>query len=203
MKGNNAARSFLGWLREHVGDRRRSPRRGARFAARVPTLLTLMEAGVEHPSGASRQPSVEGETRDLGASGLTVLVGRFRVGGQYLTDAEHRIGVRLELPAGEVFLLAKAVRFEDANEDGGGRGYLLGLQILKVTEDDFALYSGYLRTLAPLERRRSERESGRQRILELATTGVEITPRDDSLTPQEITRAFEKFLGGKGPGRRP
>jgi hypothetical protein len=33
--GKAGPRSLLGRLREYVGDRRRSPRRGARFAARV------------------------------------------------------------------------------------------------------------------------------------------------------------------------
>ena len=110
--------------------------------------------------------------------------------------------VRLELPAGEVCLLAKAVRFEHKPVEGGGSGYLLGLRILKVDEDDFALYTGYLKTLTPLDRRRRGRESGRHARLELATTGVEIIPREESLTSQEITRAFEQFLGGGGRGRR-
>lgn len=171
-----AARSYLARLREYVGDRRRTPRRGARFAARVPAVLTILDAGAEYPSGAARGPSVEGETRDLGPLGLTLRLGRIRAGGQYLTDAEHDLGVTLELPAGEVHLLAKAVRFDDTPEAGGGPGYLLGLRILKVTEDDFALYAGYLRTLAPLERRR--RESAGQGTLELATQGVEIIPRE-------------------------
>lgn|GEM_PF-639279 len=200
MRGNNAARSFLAWLREYVGDRRLTPRRGPRFAARVPAAVTLLEAGAGHASEALRLPSVAGETRDLGPSGLTVRVGRVRLGGRYLTDAELHLGVRLELPAGEVSLLAKVVRFEDTPEEGGGASYLLGLRILKVAEADFALYSGYLRTLVPLERRKREREVGRQRVLELATPGAEIIPRDESLTSQEIARAFEKFLGRGGPG---
>jgi hypothetical protein len=198
--GIAAARSYLARLREYVGDRRRSPRRGARFTARAPAAVTILGAGAEYPSAAASGPSVEGETRDLGLSGLTVRVGRIRAGGQYLTDAELQLGVRLELPAGEVYLLAKAVRFEPAPEEGGGSGYLLGLRILKVTEDDFALYSGYLRTLAPLERRSRERESGRQGVLELATPGVEIIPRDETLTSQGIADAFEKFLGAGRPG---
>ncbi|HEX8559869.1 MAG TPA: PilZ domain-containing protein [Pyrinomonadaceae bacterium] len=197
-----AARSYLARLREYVGDRRRSPRRGARFTARVPAAVTLLDAGVEYPSGAAPGPSVEGETRDLGLSGLTVRVGRVRAGGQYLTDAELHLGVRLELPAGEVFLLAKAVRFEPLTGEGGGSGYLLGLRVLKVTEDDFALYSGYLRTLEPLERRRREREAGRQGVLELATPGVEVIPRDEIFTSQGVTRAFEKFLSkGRSGGK--
>lgn len=178
MVGHNAARSLLAWLREHVGDRRRSPRRGMRFAARVPVMVTLLEAVGDQVSEARSSPPVTGETRDLGTSGLTVVVGRIRVGGQYLTDAEYRLGIRLELPTGEVSLLAKAVRFEQMADAGGGAGYLLGLRILKVAEDDFALYVGYLQTLMPLERRRRERESGRQPVLELATSGIEITPRE-------------------------
>lgn len=177
--GIAAALSYLTRLREYVGDRRRSPRRGARFAARVPAVLIVLDAGIERPPVAAPAHSVEGETRDLGTSGLTLRVGRVRVGGQYLTDAEHRLGVRLELPAGEVSLLTEAVRFEHAPDEAGGPGYILGLRILKATEDDFALYSGYLRALAPLERRRRERKPGRQRTLELATPGVEIIPRQE------------------------
>lgn len=203
MIGKNAARSLLAWLRENVSDRRRSPRRGTRFAASVPASVSLLEAGGGHAPEALRSPSVSGETRDLGPSGLTVRVERVRVGGQYLTDGELHLGVRLELPAGEVSLLAKVVRFEHTPEAGGGAEYLLGLRILKMTEDDFTRYSGFLRTLMPLERRRRERESGRQRVLELATPGAEIISREEPLTSQEISRAFEKFLGGAGPGGRP
>jgi hypothetical protein len=176
--GNNAARSFLARLREYVGDRRRGPRRGARFAASVPAVVTLLEVDAGHAAEVIRSPMVAGETRDLGTSGLTVRVGRVRVGGQYLTDAEYNLGVKLELPAGEVSLLAKAVRFEQAPDEGGGPGYILGLRILKATETDFAVYSSYLRTLVPLERRRRESASVRQRALKLATPGIEIIPRE-------------------------
>lgn len=199
MKEKSAARSFLAYLRKYVGDRRRSPRRGARFAARVPAAVTLLEAGSEY---AAEAPSVAGETRDLGPSGLTLRLERVRVGGQYLTDAEHHLGVRLELPTGEVSLLAKAVRFEQPSEGGGEPGYLLGLRILKVREEDIELYSAYMRTLMPLERRRRERERGTQGRLGWATPVAEMTPTEGPLTTQEIARAFENFLGKGGPGGR-
>jgi hypothetical protein len=125
VRGKFAARSLLAYIREYVGDRRRSPRRAARFAARVPAVVTLLEVGREYVAEASQMPSVTGETRDLGPSGLTLRLDRIRIGGQYLTDAEHHLGVRLELPAGEVSLLAKAVRFEHSSERGGGPGYIL------------------------------------------------------------------------------
>lgn len=202
MRGKFAARSFLSYLREYLGDRRRSPRRGARFAARVPAVVTLLEVGSGYAAEASRAPSAAGETRDLGPSGLTVRLGRVRVGGQYLTDAEHHLGVRLELPSGEVSLLAKVVRFEHPSEGGGEPGYLLGLRILTVKAEDIELYSGYLRTLMPLERRRRERERGAQGSLEWATQGAEMTPTEGPLTTKEIARAFENFLAKGGPGGR-
>ncbi len=197
-----APRSFMGWLREYVGDRRRSPRRGARFAARVPATVTLLETGAEFVPETSHAPSVAGETRDLGPSGLTLRVGRVRVGGQYLTDGAHHLGVRLELPRGEVSLLARAVRFEQPPEGGGESGYLLGLRIVKVREADLALYTGFLKTLAPQERRRREREHGRQELLRLATPGPEIGPGEDALTTEEIAGAFERFVARGGQGGR-
>ena len=202
MRGKSGARSLLAYLREYVGDRRRSPRRGARFAARVPVAVTLLEAGSEYAAQASRAPSVAGETRDLGPSGLTVRLERIHVGGQYLTDAEQHLGVRLELPAGEVSLLAKAVRFEQPSEGGGEPGYLLGLRVLAVREDDAELYSAFMRTLMPLERRRRERERGPQERLGWAAPGVEMTPTEGPLTTKEVARAFEKFIGKGGPGGR-
>jgi hypothetical protein len=200
VRGKFSARSFLAYIREYVGDRRRSPRRGARFAARVPATVTLLEVGSGPAAGAPQAPSVAGETRDLGPSGLTLRVGRIRVGGQYLTDAEFHLGVRLELPAGEVSLLAKAVRFEHTPEGGGEPGHLLGLRILTVRGEDAELYYAYMRKLMPLERRRRERERGTQGRLGWATPGAEMAPAEGSLTTKEIARAFENFLGKGGPG---
>src|SRR5437868_1006915 len=178
MREKSAAHSFLARLREYVGDRRRSPRRGARFAARVPAAVTLLEAGEGHVSEAAQGPSAMGETRDLGTSGLTLRLDRIRIGGQYLTDAEYRLRVRLELPAGEVSLLARDVRFEHPTEGEGETGYLLGLRILTLRDGDAELYAAYLRTLIPLERRRHERERGHQTRLRLATPGADVIPRE-------------------------
>ena len=192
------ARALLGWLRVYVGDRRRSPRRGARFAARVPAAVTLRDTGVEYPPEASEAPSVAGETRDLGLSGLTLRVVRVRVGGQYLTDTDLHLGVRLELPAGEVSLLAKVVRFELPPEGGDDVGYLLGLHILKMSQDDSVLYTSFMRTLAPSERRRRER--GRQELLWVTAAGAEMGRHEDAFTSEDVARAFERFVGKGGPG---
>jgi hypothetical protein len=194
-----AARSFLAYIREYVGDRRRSPRRGARFAARVPATVTLLEVGSGPAAGAHQAPSVAGETRDLGPSGLTLRVGRVRVGGQYLTDAEHHLGVRLELPAGEVSLLAKAVRFEHTPEGGGEPGYLLGLRILTVRGEDAELYYAYMRKLMPLERRRRERERGAQDRLGWATPGAEIIPHGGRRRPKRSPAPSRTFSGRVAP----
>ena len=160
--------------------------------------MTLLDTGVEYPPEASGAPSVAGETRDLGLSGLTLRVGRVRVGGQYLTDAEHHLGVRLELPAGEVSLLAKVVRFEHTPEGGNDLGYLLGLRILKVRPDDSVLYASFMRTLAPLERRRRER--GRRGLLWVTTAGAEMGRHEDAFTSEDVARAFERFAGTGDPG---
>jgi hypothetical protein len=169
---------------------------------RIPAVVTLLEAKGEYGAEAFKGRFVAGETRDLGQSGLTLRVAHVRVGGQYLTDADHHLGVRLELPAGEVSLLTKVVRFEQPTGAGGESGYLLGLQLLKVREEDLATYTSFLRTLAPLERRRGERERVRQDLLRLAVPGAEMAGRDDVLTPEEIARAFERFVGRGGSGEK-
>jgi hypothetical protein len=192
------ARALLARLREYVGDRRRSPRRGARFAARVPAAVTLLDTAVEYPPEASDAPSAAGETRDLGLSGLTLRVGRLSVGGQYLTDSDLHLGVRLELPAGEVSILAKVVRFEHTPEGGDDPGYLLGLRILKMRQDDSVLYTGFMRTLAPSDRRRRER--GRKELLWVTAAGAEMGRHEDAFTSEDVALAFERFAGRGGPG---
>lgn len=99
-------------------------------------------------------------------------------------------------------LLAKAVRFEHGPEVGGETGCTQGLRILKVRDEDRALYVGFLRTLAPLERRPGERERWRQEVLRLATSGSEMSSGGDALTPQDVARAFESFPGRNQPGGR-
>jgi len=192
------ATSILARLREYVGDRRRSPRRGARFPASVPVEVTPLDKGAAPGAGAGA--SAAGVTRDLGASGLTLILGAVRVGGRYLTDNECHLGVRLELSAGEVFLLTRVARFEQPSEAGGG--YLLGVRILGARDGDRAAYYEFLKGLEPAERRGGERRRARGELSALGATGPVWSAGADIVSAPELSAAFENFIGVRAPGRR-
>jgi hypothetical protein len=181
------APSILGRLREYVGDRRRgAPRRHARFAARVPAEAAPLDRGsADEGRGVA---SVTGVTRDVGAGGLTLMLDGIRAGGRYLTESDCHLGVRLGLPAGEVFLLTRVVRFEQPAE-GGGQGYLFAVRILEAREGDRAAYYDFLRGLEPSERRAGERVKARAG---LATGDV---TRWEDVAGAELRDAFEAFVG--------
>ena len=173
----------LARLRKYVGDRRRSPRRGARFAASLPVWVTpLLEA---QDFGPGAESFLEGSTHDLSLRGLTLLLPAMRVGGRYLTDTDGYLGVRVETPSGPVRLLAAPARFEQLNPGDGGYTCLLGVRIIKMSDADRANYLSYLKSLAPSERRAGEQ--GRE-VLDTPAAWPDVTP-------SSVTEAFERFLG--------
>lgn len=182
----NAGRllSSLSRLRKYVGDRRRAPRRGARFAARLPLTVTPLSAAEDFDLGG--QTSLAGSTRDLSARGLTILLPAMRVGSRYLTDADGYLGLRVETPSGHISMLAAPARFEHLAEVDEGYGYLLGVRIVKMGDGDRASYLSYLRTLAPRERR-AEAEGWVVRDSPATVTWPDIIP-------SYVAQAFERFL---------
>jgi hypothetical protein len=165
-------------LRKYVGDRRRSPRRGARFTARLPVSVSPLRDGQDFAAA----PSVAGCTRDLGGGGLTLLLPAMRVGSLYLTDSGGYLGVTVETPHGGVRMLAAPARFEQIGGDEGGYVYLIGVRIMRMGDEDRAVYSAYLKTLFRNERRAGERA---------ADASVEDWA---GVTPRYVAEAFERYV---------
>lgn len=141
-------------LREYITDRRRTPRRGARYASRLPFSVSVLEARRGNDvTQTERLPSLAGRTRDLGEADLTLIVPSIRIGGEYITLEDNRLRLTLTLPSGAIHLLAAPIRFEQLAGDRAGDGYLVGVRIVEMSEDDRALYLEHLRTLPHADRR--------------------------------------------------
>jgi hypothetical protein len=173
-------------LREYVGDRRRSPRRGARFSARLPLSVSPLWCD-EDFGGGHEGHSLDGSTRDLSGSGLTLLLPAVRAGDRYLTDASGYLGLRLETPGGPLCLLAAPARFEQLEAEEEGYGYLLGVRIIKMRDGDRARYLAYLNSLA-----REERRSGERR--HWGATSPADAPAWSDVIPTYVAEAFESYL---------
>ena len=183
--GGRRMLGLLAHLRNYVGDRRRSPRRGARFAARLPLTVTPLSGAEDFDP--RMQPSLGGSTRDLSARGMTLLLPAVRVGDRYLTDADGYIGVRVETPSGTVSMLAAPARFEHLAAADEGYVALIGVRIVRMSEGDRAAYLSYLKTLAPRERRAQESSQVVLDSPHAAATWSDVTP-------SSVAEAFERFL---------
>jgi len=140
-------------LREYITDRRRTPRRTSRYASRLSFSICVLEAGQGNTTQAARRPSLAGRTRDLGEADLTLIVPSIRIGGEYITLEDNRLLITLALPSGAIRLLAAPIRFEQLAGDHVEAGYLVGVRIVEMSEDDRAPYLAHLRTLPHADRR--------------------------------------------------
>jgi hypothetical protein len=133
-------RSIVARLHRFIGDRRRAPR----VSLRVPLTLSLPGVRV-HANGARRAPSLEGFTRDVSATGLALILPAIRIGEHYLTGEGRILRITLEFPDGPLQLDATPVRYERLDESDPEKGYLVGVQIIEISDHDRARFNGYQR----------------------------------------------------------
>lgn len=136
-------RSVVARLREFVGNRRRSPR----YRVHLRVTLTLVDTKVRR-NGAARRPSVlEGHTRDISASGLALILPAIRIGERYLTGQDQILDITLEHEDGPINLHASPVRYERLDESDAEKGYLIGVRIKEMSDDDRARFLECMKTL--------------------------------------------------------
>lgn len=131
-------RSIVGRIREYAGDRR-DPRR----RIRLPVSLSLHEPG-KRANGGRPLPSLEGYTQDLSATGLALIVPAIRIGGHYLAGGDRTLQVLLDLPNGRVQMRVTSVRYEPVDENKSEEGYMIGVRIDEMNEQDRKLLKAYL-----------------------------------------------------------
>ena len=148
--------------------------------ARLPFKVVLLTVQEEAAVDFVGMRSLTGYTRDLSETGLTLMLSVVRIGDRYLTDREHYLGIRLELPGGPVSMLAASVRFEHTE----GTDYLLGVRIIRIREEERAYYLTYLRTLSTKDRRQHTGDNAR----------AAAPPAKTWITPAQVSEAFERFL---------
>lgn len=182
--------SLVGRLREFVGDRRRAYRRHARVNARLSYTLILLDTKEQAVEEVAYKRSLGGNTSDLSETGLTLLLKSVRIGGSYLTEMEHYLGIKLELPDGPVSLVAAPTRFKDLDGAESGFRYLLGVRIIRMQEDARARYLTYLRALETMDRRASKPTRTPPPQAQSAGQGNGLA----NVTAARVSEAFEIFL---------
>ena len=137
-------RSRITRLREIVADRRQGTRLKAQRQARL--LFNISIIGDESVESRTQLIPLAGFTRDISETGLALIVPSLRSGDRYLVDEGCKLRVVLvDLPTGEVEIYATPVRYIQLPEPE--TGYLIGVQITEMNENDRTRLLQYLKTL--------------------------------------------------------
>ena len=135
-------RSIVSRLRQYMGDRRHSPR----LTARLNFSLSL-NSPARNLNGSRRIISVDGHTLDLAETGLALIVPAITLGEHHLVGENRSLQVKLELPDGPVEMQVAPVRYERLDEHLTETGYLIGVKIVTMSDEDRASFLNYLETL--------------------------------------------------------
>jgi hypothetical protein len=138
-------RSIANRLREFVGNRRRAPRYQTHLE--VGLALSVSLPGAKARAQQSEQLKLAGYTRDISESGLAIIMPAIRIGGQYITEGNRTLQIILKLPTGIVKLHGTPARYSPLDEDATDTGYLIGIKIERMSDDDRVLFKAYLETL--------------------------------------------------------
>jgi glucose-6-phosphate-specific signal transduction histidine kinase len=134
-------RSVVTRLREFVGNRRRH----TRYRVRLRVTLALV-AAKSRADGTPRSPVLEGYTRDISATGLAIILPAIRIGDRYLTGEDQTLDITLEHSTGPIHLHASSVRYEKLDEEETEKGYLIGVRITEMEDEDRTRFTACLRT---------------------------------------------------------
>ncbi len=133
------ARSVVSRFRRYVGERRK----GKRLKVRLAFTLSI-SSSAKSRNGAKRTNSIDGYTLDISPNGLALIVSSIRLGEQHLVGENRSLDLNLKLPQGPVEMTVTPVRYETFEEDEAQSGYLIGVQISEMPDDDRAKFSAYV-----------------------------------------------------------
>ena len=133
-------------LREFVGNRRRAPRYVTHLEAGLALSVSLPNTKAA-TKGTGQSLKLAGYTRDVSATGLALIVPTIRVGGQYITGENRTLEIMLKLPTGPIQVKATSVRYAPLEEEGADTGYLIGVAIVWMSDEDRKRFDAYLETL--------------------------------------------------------
>jgi hypothetical protein len=142
-------RTFANRLRAYMGNRRRAPRYVAHLEAGLALSVSMPSAKMSatQAEASGRPLKLAGYTRDISATGLALIVPTIRVGGQYLTGENRTLQIMLKLPTGNVEIHGTPVRYSPLEEEGTDTGYIIGVQITTMSDQDRALFNAYMESI--------------------------------------------------------
>lgn len=88
---------------------------------------------------------ISGEMADISKTGIAFVVPSIRVKEFYLVGQERRLNVEIDLPGGKVKMKVLGRRYEKVGQHISAERYLVGAEIVDMTNADRQLYEAHLR----------------------------------------------------------
>ena len=131
--------SLTAHLRKLFGNRRTSPRYQVEHEAHLITGVTVFDA--------ENQPrSFVGHTRNISKSGLSIILSSISADDFIISEGE-KLTLLIVLPTRRIKLTATTVYCKLLSEEKPAGGYMIGAQIVKMSDTDRRYYVEYLKTL--------------------------------------------------------
>lgn len=137
-----------GKVRALIVERRRAARRRAACEVSIPLGVSLPHEQLDPEEEEFPHP-VMGHTRDVSATGLSLLLPATRLGSRDISRKGSSLRLVLCLPTGVIVVRAETVRCEPSASDEGEPQFLLGVRITKMFDTDRRAYANFLRSLSP------------------------------------------------------
>ena len=137
-----------GKVRALLVERRGASRRRAAVAVRIPLGVSLPHEQID-PEAEEFPHPVMGHTRDLSATGLSLVLPTTLLGDRDIGRAGSSLRVVLCLPTGVIVVRAETVRCERLADAEGEPQFLVGARVTKMFDADRRAYDNFLRSLTP------------------------------------------------------
>ena len=111
---------------------------------RLPVRISLQDSKATR-ARVSGPLALSGYTRNISATGLSLVLPSVRAGSRYLMDGDLSLKIQLELPDGVASFQVAAVRYEALDENQVEWGYLVGMRIVEIDEEERKRLTAYLR----------------------------------------------------------
>lgn len=135
-------RKFISKLNQSVSKNVVAPRQNYE----VPIKLSFVPESI---SGRLKLPannlSIIGETIDLSKTGIALIVPAIRLQEYYLVGEERPLNAELDLPNGSVRMQIVGQRYQQVGKHISVSRYLIGAEIISMTEDNREAYEAFLR----------------------------------------------------------
>ena len=125
-----------------VAERRASVRK--KYSLPVKVCFAPEEKSLVRSNGRCDETFLSGETSDISATGIGLIVSAIRVKEKYLVGQDRLLNVELDISGQKVRMQVRGVRYERIGIHLSTERYLIGAHIINISDEDRAAYEHVL-----------------------------------------------------------